>query len=261
MTTVECIVAFYCQVDAPMHGLPKRPQATLWPSAVVTLGLLHALTGVGTRAFYRGLTRDHRAWLPRLPERPRLLRLFMTHQAWTDPFLASPTVLGVIDTDGLALIHPLREGRSPRQIGRQGLAKHRWMVGGNVCLLLHQWGVVVAWECATAHVSDQTFQPLIRQFAEPMIVLRDTAFQAAEGDPTNLKLCRRGEWNDRRRIETVLSMLTVVSHFKKVMHRVWEYFHARLACTMAAVNMLVQWHGLPTDEQGFVPLSIAEFSL
>jgi hypothetical protein len=26
-------------------------------------------------------------------------------------------------------------------------------------------------------------------------------------------------------------------------------------------NMLVQWHGLPTDEQGFVPLSIAEFSL
>jgi hypothetical protein len=30
---------------------------------------------------------------------------------------------------------------------------------------------------------------------------------------------------------------------------------------MVAFNVLVQWHGLPTDEHGFVPLSIAEFSL
>ena len=35
-------------------------------------------------------------------------------------------------------------------------------------------------------------------------------------------------------VETVLSMLTLVCHFKKVMHRVWAYFHARLAFTMAA---------------------------
>jgi hypothetical protein len=26
-------------------------------------------------------------------------------------------------------------------------------------------------------------------------------------------------------------------------------------------NILVQWHGLPAQEDGFVPLSIAEFSL
>ena len=119
----------------------------------------------------------------------------------------------------------------------------------------------MAWECATANVSDQTFQPLMRPFEEPMMVLSDTAFHAAEGDPPNLTRCRRGEWNDRRLIETVLSMLTVVSHFKQVMHRVWEYFPARLACTMAAFKVLVPWHGLPTDAQGFVPLSIAEFSL
>jgi len=261
MTTVEFIIALYCQVDAHMHGLPKHPQATLWPSEVVTLGVLHALKGVGNRAFYRWLTRDYRALFPRLPERTRLFRLFMTHQAWTDTFLASPTVLGVIDTYGIELIHPIREGRSPQQIGRKGLSNHRWIVGGKLCLLLNQWGLVVAWECATANVADQTFQPLIRQFEEQMIVLSDTAFHAAKGDPTNLKLCRRGEWNDRMLIETVLSMLTVVSHFKKVMPRVWEYFQARLAFTMAALNVLAQWHGLSTDEQGFVPLSIAEFSL
>jgi hypothetical protein len=40
------------------------------------------------------------------------------------------------------------------------------------------------------------------------------------GGPSNLKLCPRGEWQDRIIIETVLSMLTLVCHFKKVMHRV-----------------------------------------
>jgi len=62
-------------------------------------------------------------------------------------------------------------------------------------------------------------------------------------------------------VETVLSMLTLVTHFKKVMHRVWAYFQMRLAFTMAAFNLLVQWDGLPADEDGFVPLSIADFSL
>jgi hypothetical protein len=62
-------------------------------------------------------------------------------------------------------------------------------------------------------------------------------------------------------VETMLSMMTVVCHCKKIMSRVWEYFHARLAFTMAAFNVLVQWQSLPTDAQDFVPLSIAEFSL
>jgi hypothetical protein len=94
-----------------------------------------------------------------------------------------------------------------------------------------------------------------------MIVLSDTGFHAAEGDPANLKLGQRGAWQDRLLVETVLSMLTVVCHFKKVMHRVWEYFQARLAFTMAAFNELVQWYGLQPNASGLVPLSIAEFSL
>ncbi len=89
----------------------------------------------------------------------------------------------------------------------------------------------------------------------------DTAFHAAAGDPANLKLCQRGEWQDRMLVETVLSMLTLVCHFKKVMYRVWTYFHARLAFTIAAFNVLVQWYGLVSNAYGFVPISIAEFSL
>jgi hypothetical protein len=62
-------------------------------------------------------------------------------------------------------------------------------------------------------------------------------------------------------VETVFSMLTLVSHFKKVMHRAWVSFQARLAFTMAAFNVLVQWHGFQPNASGFVPLSIAELSL
>src|SRR5213593_247418 len=140
MSTVDFITALFYEVDEQLRAIPKHPEARLWPSEVVTLGLLHALKGVGNRASYRWLTRDYRALFPRLPERTRLLRLFKTHQDWTQAFLAAPTVLGVIDTDGIERIHPMREGHSPQQIGRTGLSNHRWMVVGKLCLLLHQWG-------------------------------------------------------------------------------------------------------------------------
>src|SRR5262247_3015557 len=222
-TTTEFITALFCQVDDQLAGLPKHPEAHLWPSEVVTLGLLHALKGVGNRPFYRWLTRDYRPLFPRLPERTRLFRLLKTHQDWTQAFLAAPTVLGVIDTYGIALIHPRREGRSPQQIGRKGLSNHCWIVGGKLCLLLNQWGLIVGWACATANVADNTFQWLIQQVDGRMMVLSDTAFHAAEGDPANLKLCQRGEWEDRMLVETGLSMLTLVCHCKKVMHREWAY--------------------------------------
>ena len=167
MMTVEFITALFYEVDEQLGAIPKHPEAHLWPSEVVTLGLLHALKGGGNRAFYRWLTRDYRPLFPRLPERTRLFRLFTTHHDWTQAFLAAPTVLGVIDTYGIELIHPMREGRSPQQIGRKGLSNHRWIVGGKLCLLLNQWGLVVGWACATANVADNTFQWLVRQVEEP----------------------------------------------------------------------------------------------
>src|SRR4029453_12285955 len=102
---------------------------------------------------------------------------------------------------------------------------------------------------------------LIRQGDVRMIVWSDTGYHAAEGDPSNLKLCQRDEWQDRLLVETGFSILTLVCHFKRVMHRVWASFRARLAFTMAALNGLVQWHGFQPNASGFVPLSIASFSL
>src|SRR5215471_1023598 len=153
MTTVELITALFYGVDEQIGAIPTPPEAHLWPSEVVTLGLVHALKGVGNRPFSRWLTRDDRALFPRLPERTRLLRLFTTPQDWTQAFLASPTGLGIIDTDGIALLHPIRAGRSPQQIGRKGLSHHRWIVGGKLCLLLNQWGLIVGWACATANAA------------------------------------------------------------------------------------------------------------
>jgi hypothetical protein len=98
MSTVELITAWFYAVDEQLGAIPKHPEAPLWPSEVVTLGLFHALKGGGNRACYRWLARASRPWFPRLPERTRLFRLFTTHHDWTQAFLAAPTILGVIDT-------------------------------------------------------------------------------------------------------------------------------------------------------------------
>src|SRR5437773_5381908 len=40
MTTVEFITALFYEVDEQMGAIPKHPEARLWPSEVVTLGLV-----------------------------------------------------------------------------------------------------------------------------------------------------------------------------------------------------------------------------
>jgi hypothetical protein len=261
MTTSDFITELFCPIEDLMKPLPKHPQATLWPSELVTLGVLYALKGVASRAFYRWLVRECHQLFPRLPSRTRLFRRLKTHWRWTYLFMAQPTLLGIIDTYGIELLHPIREGRSRAQFARQGISNHRWIVGAKLGLLLNQFGLIVGWAWAPANTPDQYFQPWIEAVEDRMVVLGDTGFHAAAGNPSNLKLCRRKEWNTRMLVETVLSMLTGVCHLKKVAHRVAAYFQSRLAFTMATFNLLAQWDGLPVNEDGFVPLSIAEFSL
>ncbi len=102
---------------------------------------------------------------------------------------------------------------------------------------------------------------MIRRFQQQMILLSDPGFHAKTGDPANLKVWPRNTWNERMLIETVFSMLTRIARFKQQTHRAWAYCTAHLSFAMAAFNLLVQWHGRQPDENGFVPLSIAEFGL
>ena len=221
MSTDDCIIGLFIRVDSRMAAVPKHPDAHLYPSEVVTLGLLFALKGVGQRAFYRWLHNNYRAWFPGLPERTRLFRLFATHADWTASFLAPPTPLGGADSYGIELIHPWREDRADRQIGGKGLSNHRWIVGAKLAYLVNQYGVVVAWDYAVANAPDNAFRDLIADFQEQMVVFTDMSFHAAGGDPPNQKACKRGRWNVRMVVETILSLLTTVCHLKKASQRTW----------------------------------------
>ncbi len=154
----------------------------------------------------------------------------------------------------------MREGRSPAQIGKKGKSNPRWIVGGTLCFLLNQWGLLCAWECATVHVHDTHFHPLIGPCDGPRMVWAATGCHAKTGDPATRKVCPRGTWNTRMLEEPVLSMLTTVFQSKKVGHRVWADFRARLASLMAAFNILARW-SMEVDEHNMVRLSIAALSL
>jgi hypothetical protein len=262
VTDEDFITELFCRVDDQMLDMPKHSQAKMYPSELVTLGMVFALKGSGSRAFYRWISRNFRALFPTLLERSRFFRALRKQSECLTRFMAAPSLIGLIDSFGIELIHPRREGRSEQQIGRKGLSNRRWIVGGKVCLLLNHVGLIVAWACDTANVYDGTaFQDLVDGVADEMLVFGDPHFVKKDWQPTNLKPCKRGEWNSRMLIETVLSMLTVVCHFKHLAHRVWDYFEMRLGFTMAMFNLLVQWDGLETDDDGFVRLSIANFSL
>jgi hypothetical protein len=261
MNTEDFIIELFCRIDDTLADVTKHSQANLYPSEVVTLAILFTLKGGRGRAYYRWVDKNWRRLFPKLPERTRLFRLFVSQVPLTERFMADPTILGVIDSYGIELIHPIREGRSPKQIGKKGLSNKRWIVGGKLCLLLNKFGLIVDWGFGTANQYDADFHPLIEAVLDEMIVLADTHFHAAQGDPSNLKICPRGTWNDRMVIETVLSMLTTVSHFKKIFHRTWDYFQARLGYMMACFNILALWDGLELDENNFFSLSIAQFSL
>jgi hypothetical protein len=183
MSTLDFIIDLFCRVDTEMHNEPKHPQASLYPSELVTLGVLFALKGVGSRPFYRWLTRDYRPLFPKLPERTRLFRLLATHRDWADYFLADPTTLGVADSYGIELVHPMREGRSPQQIGRKRKSNQRWIVGVKLAYIVNQHGRVVAWDSAPANVYDAVFHPLIADFVDDMVVFTDMGFHAKGGDP------------------------------------------------------------------------------
>ena len=232
MSTDDIIIGLYLRVDTIMRSVPKHPQADLYPSELVTLGLLFALKGDGPRRFYRWLTANYHDGFPRLPERTRLFRLLATHAAWTEYFLATPTTLGVADTYGIELRHPWREDRADQQIGGKGLSNHRWIVGAKLGYVVNQYGLIVAWDYAAMNVADNAFRALIADFQDEMVLLTDMAFHSAAGDPPNQKACKRGTWSGRMVVETVLSLLTTVAGLKKLSPRTWRNLRVRPAYTM-----------------------------
>lgn len=53
MTSADIITLVFLTVDDRLPDLKKHSQAMLYPSEVVTIGVLMALKGMSFRAFYR----------------------------------------------------------------------------------------------------------------------------------------------------------------------------------------------------------------
>jgi hypothetical protein len=261
VATEDFLIWLFCIVDDRLGCRHKHPQARLWPSELVTIGLLFALKGSSFRSFYRWLARDYAALFGGLPERTRLLRALRTHQAETRAFLAEPTFFTVIDTYGIELLHPWRYGRSRRQVGQKGFSNHRWIVGLKLCWLINDRGEVVAWEWNTANTADQSFAHVAAPFAGLTITLADTGFNAVDR-PANLKLCARGAWNERMLIETVLSLVHRVCRLKYLWHRTAPYLAMHLAYVAALFNALLALnrHLEPASEEPAWP-HIAQYAL
>jgi len=73
-------------------------------------------------------------------------------------------------------------------------------------------------------------------------------------NPVNLKICPKGQWNERMIVETVFSLFTVILKLKKLTHRLMAPLQARLAYTCAIFNICTAW-------DGEVKLQIAPFAL
>ena len=263
MTTGDIILHIFCLVDDKMPSMKKHPQAKLYPSELVTLGILFSLKGGYFRPFYRWLKRDYGTWFGSgtLPHRTRLQRLLKTHHAWSALLLAEPTFFTVVDTYPIELIFPIREGRSVQQVGKKGRDKGRWSVGLKLCWLLNTYGRVVNWAWNTMNVHDKHFREVVTPFLDQTIVLADYGFRDKDGVPENLKLCAKGTWNERMCVETALSMVTLVCDLKRIRHRVAAYIEARLAYVSAMFNVLLDLFHQIHPEADLLKMSIAEFSL
>lgn len=263
MTTEDFIISLFCLVDDRMGKMEKRADAMLYPSELVTIGLLYALKGGFLRAFYRWLKRDFEGLFVTLPDRTRIQRALRSHREWGECLLADPTFFTVIDTYGIELIHPVREGRSEQQVGKKGKSNRRWIVGIKLCWLVNDRGEVVAWDWNTANVHDQTFRPVAHQFDETTIVLSDFGFKKAGEAAPNLKFCEHKTWSERMIVETMLSLVTRVCHLKHLPQRVAVYLETHLTFVSALFNLLLALNRLfePDASPDDRLLKIAQYAL
>jgi hypothetical protein len=254
MTSSDFTVTLFCRIDDVLKDQKKHPLAELYPSEVVTLGMLQALRGEGNRAFYRWVQKELMSLFPKLPERTRLFRLLVQFEPLCQQFLAQSTFFGVADSYGIELVHPWRERRTQRAVARKGLSNHRWIVGAKLVVVLNDSGQISDFAVAGANTHDTAFHPLIAHWEQQMIVLADQGFKAKQDNPANLKICGKGEWNERMIVETVFSLFTVVLKMKKLTHRLLAPLQARLAYTCAVFNLCTAW-------DGDIKLQLAPFAL
>ena len=261
MTTEMIIIHIFYLVDNALLDVKRASRAKLYPSEVVTIGILFALKGGHFGAFYRWLKRDYEALFYELPDRTALLRQLRVYETLTDRLMASATILNVADTLPVELLFPLRAGRSDQQLGAKSLDKGRWSVGVKMGWILNQHNEVCGWIWDRMNVHDNQFLDFLGNYHDEGIILTDYGFRCAAGIPDNVKLCAKGTWNDRMSIETAASVVTVLSQAKKIFHRKAAYVEARFAYLAAMFNVLRTLYQQLYPDEPKSKISLAQFSL
>ena len=177
MPSDELFIGVFAIVDTELGAVKKHTQAKLYPSEVVTLMLFFAIKGGRYRAFYRWMLFNYRTLFPNAPHYSRRLRLFRTHAQLCERFLALISTMSIIDTYGIELLHPRREGRSDTQIGRKSKSNGRWIVGAKWAVLINQRGEIVDWCWDTANEHDTTFRELALVYKDETIAFSDLGFR------------------------------------------------------------------------------------
>ncbi len=240
MPTDEFITRLFCMIDEEMGPVKKYADELLYASEVVTLMVLFAIKGGKYRAFYRWIDYNHRSLFPKLPEQSRLWRLFQSHQDWCKIFLGDPSMMSIIDTYSMELIHPRREDASDSQIGRKGKSNGRWIVGIKTAFMVNHRGEIIEWAWGTANLPDNAFRELATDYQDETVVFSDNGFRKKDADAANMRYCDHGEWNDRYMIERMLSWITEIFQGKKISHRTVHGIHMRIGAIAAAFNILLK---------------------
>ena len=184
MTTEDIIIHLFYHVDNGLGQLGKAPCAKLYPSEIVTIGILFALKGGHFRAFYRWLKRDFGQLFGGLPDRTNLLRQLSSHQHLTDLLMEQPSVLNVVDSLPIELIFPIRQGRSKQQFGAKSRDKGHWSVGVKLCWILNRFGQVCGWIWDKMNYADNNFQDFFEEYDGQAVMLADWAFVVPTVCPT-----------------------------------------------------------------------------
>src|SRR5258708_20552789 len=183
MTTEDIIIHIFYQVDNGLGPVAKEACAKLYPSEVVTIGILFALKGGRFRAFYRWLKRDFEQLFAGLPDRTNLLRELRVHQALTDLLFEQPSLLNVVDSYPIELIFPIRQGRSKQQFGAKSRDKGRWSVRIKLCWILNRCGQVCGWLWHKMNYADKNFLDFFEEYDGHAVILAHFAFRCSAAVP------------------------------------------------------------------------------
>jgi hypothetical protein len=134
----DIILYLFSGVAVALSGKDKKHiQGKLYLSEIVLVGVLFVLKGGSFRRFYTWLVKHN--VFPILPERSRLQRLINKYEYLCEALLADKTFYGILDSFGIEIIHPIREGRSrqSQQVSKKGKSNHRWIIGRKVAVTIN----------------------------------------------------------------------------------------------------------------------------